>query len=99
MTCAKECIDELGKLGVDASSDPYLEAVRFGCLHHLPPAVIVAGIWLAYRMFLLVNSLPDGNNLSPADKDEAVKLFREEKTVEEVFKALRPNATPKPKKP
>jgi hypothetical protein len=94
MTCIKECIAELERLGLAANEEPYLGAMRFGCLHHLPPAEIVAGIWLAYCMLLLVAMLHDDKFL-PAEKNEAVKLLRAGKSVNEVFKTLRPNATPK----
>lgn len=99
MTCSKQCIAELEKHGILGGEDPYFQAIRFGCLHQLPVDEIVLGILVAHHMQQLVGMLPDGDELSPEEKKQAVQMLRNGKSANEVFKKLRPGSTPKPKKP
>lgn len=99
MNCAKQCIAELDKHDIPGEDVPYIDAIRFGCLHHLPVDEIVLGILVADRMLRLVDMLPDGDELSPEEKKQAVHMLRQGKSAKQVFEKLRPGTTPKPKKP
>ena len=98
MATLKQCMAELAKHGVDArrESNPavHYTAMRL-CLAGFPLAEIVFEILLVEKMILLIASMPDGRPLSVSDRRKAIKLFREGKSIDEVFKELRPGATRK----
>lgn len=94
MTCAKDCIDELEKHGIDGKADPYLQSITTACAHFLPFEEIASQILLMVNMANLTVMLPGGDVLSPDEQKKAVKLLREGKTLAEIFKALRPGVAP-----
>lgn len=99
MATLKECIAGLIPFGIDGNEEPYLSIMRFFVTHNFPTDAIVWDIVAAIRLTELVDLIPENESLTDAEKSVAIELFKTGKTVMEVFKKLRPYATPKTKTP
>jgi hypothetical protein len=100
MATLKECMGKLAEHGIDArrASNPGVHyTVKRLCLAGFPLEEIVFEILLVENLMLLNATMPDGDTLSEDDRRTAIKLLRQGKSIDEVFKQLRPRATRKTK--